>query len=153
MKVEKKSGKELIFHAVLFEAIAIGLVTPIASWFMNKPLHEIGVFTVLTCFIALTWNMVFNAMFERVKQKYDVSRTFKVRVIHITLFEIGLLSVVIPLAAWWLNISMVEALMFNISVVAFFVPYGFMYNLIFDKIRHYVKEKALNNSIDLKTIG
>ena len=39
----------------------------------------------------------------------------------------------IPLAAWWLNISLWQAFVLDIALVLFYLPYAFFYNLAYDK--------------------
>lgn len=151
LKVKKKNGKELFMHAMLFEAIAIFIITPVAAWIMNKPLMDMGVLAVMVSVIALLWNMLFNFLFEHFETKYGLYRTIKLRLIHVSLFEIGLLSVVVPLGAFWLDISFVKSFMLNIGLVSFFVPYAFIYNLVFDKIRHAMLNKNFDN-LEGKTI-
>jgi len=51
----------------------------------------------------------FNALFERLERKRGWTRTFAVRSVHALLFEAGLILAVVPLAAWWLDISLVRA--------------------------------------------
>ena len=40
-------------------------------------------------------------------------------------FELGLILIVIPLAAWWLNISLWQAFVLDIALVLFYLPYAF----------------------------
>ena len=51
------------------------------------------------------------------------------------MFEIGLLLVVVPLAAWWLGIGLWEAFLLDIAIALFFLPYTFIFNWSYDHIR------------------
>ena len=42
---------------------------------------------------------------------------------------------VVPVAAWWLNVSLVEALLLDLGIVLFFLPYTFCFNLAYDALR------------------
>ena len=42
---------------------------------------------------------------------------------------------VVPVAAWWLNVSLVEALLLDLGIVLFFLPYTFCFNLAYDAAR------------------
>jgi uncharacterized membrane protein len=50
-------------------------------------------------------------------------------------FEGGLVLVVVLLAAWWLSISYWEAFLLEMGLIAFFLPYTYVYNLMYDKVR------------------
>ena len=75
--------------------------------------------------IALVWNMIYNAGFDRLENRYGLTRNLRLRVIHAFGFELGLILIVIPLAAWWLNISLWQAFVLDIALVLFYLPYAF----------------------------
>ncbi|MGS1007516.1 multidrug/biocide efflux PACE transporter [Achromobacter anxifer] len=135
MTQAKKSIKERFLHAFLFEIIAIGLCAPAAAWAMGKSLFEMGVLTAVIAWIALVWNMIYNAGFDRIENRMGWTRTLRLRVVHAFGFELGLILIVIPLAAWWLNISLWQAFVLDIALVLFYLPYAFLYNLAYDRSR------------------
>lgn len=57
------------------------------------------------------------------------------RGLHAVGFEGGLVVIVVPLAAWWLGISLWQAFLLDISLLLFFLPYTYVYNLVYDKLR------------------
>ena len=119
MTQAKKSIKERFLHAFLFEILAIGLCAPVAAWAMGKSLFEMGVLTAVIAWIALLWNMIYNAGFDRLENRLGITRNLRVRVIHAFGFELGLILIVIPLAAWWLSISLWQAFVLDIGLVLF----------------------------------
>lgn len=135
MTQAKKTLKERFFHAFLFEILAIGLCAPIAAWTMGKSLFEMGLLTAAIAWIALFWNIIYNAAFDRLENRLGMTRTLRVRVAHVFGFELGLLLIVIPLAAWWLSISLWQAFVLDIALVLFYLPYAFFYNLAYDCAR------------------
>ncbi|WP_238923936.1 multidrug/biocide efflux PACE transporter [Achromobacter ruhlandii] len=135
MTQAKKTIKERFIHAFLFEILAIGLCAPVAAWAMGKSLFEMGVLTAVIAWIALVWNMIYNAGFDRLENRLGITRNLRVRVIHAFGFELGLILIVIPLAAWWLNISLWQAFVLDIALVLFYLPYAFFYNLGYDRAR------------------
>jgi uncharacterized membrane protein len=94
-----------------------------------------GLLTIMISTIAMLWNMVFNALFDRLQLRLGFHRTVAVRVAHAVGFEIGLVLAVVPLAAWWLGISLWTAFLLDIGIVLFFLPYTFFYNLAYDSLR------------------
>lgn len=135
MKQAKKTVKERFLHAFFFEIIAIGLCAPAVAWAMDKPLFEMGLLTMVIAWIALVWNMIYNAGFERLERRFGWQRTYRVRVVHAFGFECGLILIVIPLLAWWLKVSIWEAFVLDIALVLFYLPYAFFYNLAYDNLR------------------
>lgn len=138
MTQAKKTLKERFLHAFLFEILAIGLCAPVAAWAMGKSLFEMGVLTAVIAWIALVWNMIYNAGFDRIENRFGFTRNLRVRILHAFGFELGLILIVIPLAAWWLSISLWQAFVLDIALVLFYLPYAFFYNLGYDRARPHV---------------
>jgi uncharacterized membrane protein len=90
----------------------------------------------------MLWNMLFNALFDRLQLRLGFSRTLAVRAGHAVVFEIGLVLAVVPLAAWWLGISLWQAFLLDIGIVLFFLPYTFVYNLTYDNLRVRVMNRS-----------
>jgi uncharacterized membrane protein len=138
----KKSIVERIFHAFLFELIAIALTAAAIVWLMGKPLSHAGGLAIAISTIAMLWNMIFNAAFDRAQAKMQFQRTVTVRVMHSLLFEVGLTMVIVPLAAWGLEISLLDAFLLDIGVLLFFLVYSFAYNWFYDIVRARVLAKT-----------
>ncbi|MNW22254.1 Bacterial Transmembrane Pair family protein [compost metagenome] len=51
------------------------------------------------------------------------------------MFEAGLIVVLVPLAAWWLSIGLLEALLLDIGLILFFLPYTVAFNWSWDVLR------------------
>ena len=133
--VLQKSFAERIFHAFVFESIAIALTAAALVWLMDKPLSQAGWLAVAISTIAMLWNMAFNAAFDRAQLRMGFQRTIGVRVVHAALFEIGLTIAVVPLAAWALGISLLQALILDLGVLIFFLFYSFIFNWAYDIVR------------------
>lgn len=130
-----KSLKERAFHAALFELIGVLLFAPALAWVFDQPLGKMGAMTVMISTLAMLWNMVFNASFDRLRARLGFPMTVKVRALHAIAFEAGLVVAVVPLAAWWLSISLLEAFMLDIGLLLSFLPYTMVFNLVYDKVR------------------
>ena len=131
----QKSLKERFFHALGFEVLAIALCAPLGAWLLGYSLAHMGLLTLMVSLMAMTWNMVFNAIFDRAQRRMGFQRTLGARAVHAVLFEIGLIIAVVPLAAWWLDIGLWEAFVLDIAIVLFFLPYTFGFNWAYDHIR------------------
>ena len=85
--------------------------------------------------IAVVWNLIFNTLFERwesrqVRRGRSVGR----RIAHAIGFEGGLVFTLVPLFAWWLEISLWQAFVLDLGLIVFFLVYTFVFNLLFDRI-------------------
>ncbi len=130
-----KSFTERVLQAIGFEVLAVLLCTPLFAWVMSKPLLDMGVVTVANCFIALGWNVLFNGMFDRMRERFALVRNVWTRLLHALLFEGGLIVVSVPLVAWWLELSLLTALLLDIGVLLFFLPYTYLYHWAYDALR------------------
>lgn len=144
----QKSIKERFFHALGFELLAIAICAPLGAWLLGYSLAHMGLLTLMISLIAMVWNMLFNAVFDRAQQRLGFRRTLGARAAHSLIFEIGLILAVVPLAAWWLGIGLWEAFVLDIAIVLFFLPYTFAFNWSYDRLREVVvarqvRKKAL----------
>ena len=130
-----RSPAERTFHALCFEVLAIGISAPLAAWITGRSVLSMGILTAVIAVIAVLWNMLFNWFFDRAQSRYGFTRTFGVRALQATGFEAGLILIVIPLIAAWMHVSLWQALVLDIGLILFYLPYGFLYNLGYDKIR------------------
>lgn len=138
----QKSIKERFFHALGFEVLAIAICAPLGAWLLGYSLGHMGVLTLMISLIAMTWNMVFNALFDRAQRRIGFERKVLARLLHSLLFEVGLILAVVPLAAWWLNIGLWEAFVLDIGIALFFPPYSFAFNWTYDHMRAIVVARS-----------
>lgn len=131
----KKTLVDRLIHAVLFEMIALAICAPVMAWVMKRPLFDAGVLVMAVAFLAMAWNMAYNAMFDRLEARVGFSRAPVVRMLHAIGYEVGLIFAVVLLASWWFSITYWEAFLLEIGLVAFFLPYTYVFNLVYDKAR------------------
>ena len=125
-----RTTKDRIRHLVLFEVTALLILVPIGAVFFGFDPFEIH------RSFAAVWNYVYNLGFDRILKRLtgSVHKRMRVRVLHALLFEGGLVVMLVPLIAWWLDISLWEALVADIALVVFYVVFAFVYNLAYDHI-------------------
>jgi uncharacterized membrane protein len=74
-------------------------------------------------------------MFERWEaSRITRGRNFSRRVLHAVGFELGFLVVLMPVAAWWLDISYLRSFMLNLGLNIFFFVYTFAFTWAFDRV-------------------
>ncbi|MHC2333533.1 PACE efflux transporter [Bradyrhizobium sp. USDA 4454] len=131
-----RSFSDRVRHAVLFELIGIAIFTPAAAWLFNQPVAHMGVIGVVSATVATVWNLLFNLGFDRALVRFTgrVAKTMPIRVAHAMLFEAGLIVLLIPFVARYLGVSLWAALMMDISIVAFYLVYAFVFNIAYDRV-------------------
>lgn len=130
-----RSMKERFFHAVGFEVLAILTVSPLAAWAMGKPLFQMGALAIMLSSVALVWNMIYNAVFDRLLPRDKVKRGLLIRALHALGFEGGFILIGLPIAAMMLGIGLWQALLLEVAFFLFFLPYTMAYNWIWDNLR------------------
>ena len=145
-----RTHRDRIRHAVGFEIIALILSIPIMSFFFDFDIKDIGVIAIVGSIIATIWNYGFNIVFDKgmVRFKRSTFKTPAIRVLHVLLFESGLLMLYLPMVAWYLGISLWQAFIMDASLVGFYLFYNLSYNWAYDKIFpiqyfKYVENKAV----------
>ncbi|WP_417424946.1 PACE efflux transporter [Hoeflea sp.] len=131
-----RTTADRIRHALSFEIIALFIVTPAGAWAFGVPIHDIGVVAIISATIATGWNYLYNLLFDHALMRFNgtVRKTIAMRVAHATLFEAGLLIVLLPFIAWYLGIGLIEALMMDISFALFYLIYAFIFNWVYDLV-------------------
>lgn len=124
-----------VLQAVLYEAIAVAMVGPTVAWMFATSLQSSALLALAMSSIALAWNYVFNALFERWEARQVVKgRSLGRRLLHGIGFEGGLVLFLVPLMAWWLNISLLQALIADLAILAFFFVYAIVFTWAFDRV-------------------
>lgn len=124
-----------VLHAVLYEVCAMALLVPLGSMLLGHNLGHLGLLALLLSALAMLWNMLFNALFERLEHRRQWQRTWRVRSLHALGFEGGLVVLSVPLVAGWLEIGYWAALLVDIGVMGFFLPYTYVFNWGYDQLR------------------
>ena len=124
-----------VLQAVLYEVGAIAFVGPVLGFAFDKPASSTFLLAVVLSSIALGWNYVFNALFERWESRQLVKgRSFARRLAHGTGFEGGLTLILVPVMALWLDTTLLTAFVANLGLLAFFFVYAIGYTWAFDKV-------------------
>lgn len=124
-----------VLQAVLYEVFAIAFVGPVLSFAFDKPPASTMGLAVALSSIALGWNYLFNAIFERWESRQSVTgRSFARRLAHGIGFEGGLVVILIPVMAIWLDISPLDAFLANLGLLAFFFVYAIAFTWAFDRV-------------------
>ena len=131
-----QTRSDRIRHAISFEIIGLIISAPAAAFSFGMPIHDMGLVSLVSATIATLWNYAYNLLFDHamIKIAGSVSKTMAVRVIHAVIFELGLLIVLMPFIAWYLNVSLLQAFTMDISFAVFYIVYAFVFNWGYDQV-------------------
>ena len=124
-----------VVYITLYEGIAIVAASAGLALMTDAGLGHSGVLAVAASVIAVIWNLVFNALFERWESRQAVrGRSVRRRVAHAIGFEGGLIAFLVPMFAWGLGVTLWQALVMDLGLVVFFLVYTFAFNWAFDRV-------------------
>lgn len=129
------SKKERLFHAVLFEILAILISVLAVKLVSHYPTTETTFIILLISLIAVIWNMLFNWIFDLLFTAPRETRKIPLRLFHTILFEGGLLIFTLPMIVYVLNIGWLSAFLMDIGLTILILIYTFFFNLGYDHIR------------------
>ena len=124
-----------VVQAVLYEFFAIAFVGPVLGWAFGEPIGSTLLLAFVMSSVALAWNYVFNALFERWESRQSVKgRSFRRRLAHGLGFEGGLTIMLVPIMAAWLETTALNAFVANLGLLAFFFVYAIAFTWAFDRV-------------------
>jgi len=127
--------KRKLVYVTFYELIGLCMSTLGLAYLSNTQASHTGPLAVLITSIAMLWNLIYNSLFERwesgqTKRGRSVAR----RVAHAIGFQLTLVVYLIPLIAWWLDMTLVEAFVVDLAFIILVPCYTFAYNWAFDRI-------------------
>lgn len=129
------SLKERLLHSLLFEIGAVTVASVVVLALSPvKPSAAIGTGVAMSL-MAMVWNLVFNAGFDRIFTEPRQNRSFGLRLFHTISFELGLLVFTIPMIACLLGLTLWQALLADVGLTILITVYALIFNWIYDNIR------------------
>lgn len=124
-----------VLQAILYEIVAIAVVGPVLGLLFGKPMGSSLALAAVLSGIALCWNYVYNLLFETWESRQaSRRRTPGRRVLHGLGFEGGLVFLLVPVMAFWLQITMLAAFVANLGLLVFFFLYAIAFTWAFDAV-------------------
>ncbi|MDH4426394.1 MAG: PACE efflux transporter [Acidovorax sp.] len=124
-----------VIYVTLYELIAIAAATLGLAALTGQGAGHSSVVAVAASAIAVVWNLLFNWAFERWEARQVVrGRSVRRRIAHAIGFEGGLVFTLVPLFAWWFDVSLWQAFVMDLALIVFFLCYTFVFNWGFDRV-------------------
>lgn len=138
--------KRRMIHALSYEIILLVIIAILLGKIFDAPIEVTGLLGVIMAVTSVIWNMIFNTFFEKVERKYQFKRTIPIRILHAIGFEGGLMLATIPMIAYALNLSLLDAIMLDLALTTGILFYTFIFQWCYDLI----EEKLGINPKDIK---
>lgn len=127
--------KRRIVYVSSYEIIGMVISSVGLALLAGDSVEHTGPLSVMITTIAVTWNFIYNILYEKWEASQESkSRTVKRRIAHAIGFQITLVMFLIPLIAWWMNISLVAAFWLDVAFIIIIPIYTFIFNWTFDKL-------------------
>ncbi|QNX03949.1 PACE efflux transporter [Acinetobacter seifertii] len=127
--------KRRIVYVSSYEVIGMVISSVGLALLAGDSVEHTGPLSVMITTIAVTWNFIYNILYEKWEAWQDSkSRTVKRRIVHAIGFQITLVIFLIPLIAWWMDISLVAAFWLDVAFIIIIPIYTFIFNWTFDKL-------------------
>lgn len=131
-------------HALSFEIIALLIIIPAGQLLFDLPIHQIGTVALVGSLVATFWVYGYNYLFDLalLRTRRNLNKSLPMRLAHALLFEFGLLLILLPFIAWYLGVSLFDAFLTDIALVAFYIVYSFAFNWLYDLLFPLKREMA-----------
>ena len=129
-----RSAWDRLRHASSFELGGLALVSPLGAWAFDLLVADITVVRIACAIIATVWTYAYNLAFDTILQRLrgGPEKSVLMRALQAVLFEVGLLAMLTPLLAWYLEISLRYAFLMDVAFAFVYVVYAFAFNWTYD---------------------
>lgn len=127
--------KRRIVYVSSYEIIGMIISSVGLAILAADSIEHTGPLSVMITTIAVTWNFIYNILYEKWEAKQSSHiRTVKRRVGHAIGFQLTLVLFLIPLISWWMDISLIAAFWLDVAFIIIIPIYTFIFNWSFDKL-------------------
>lgn len=127
--------KRRIVYVSSYEVIGMIISSVGLAILAGDSVEHTGPLSVMITTIAVTWNFIYNVLYEKWEARQSSNiRTVKRRVGHAIGFQLSLVLFLIPLIAWWMDISLIAAFWLDVAFIIIIPIYTFIFNWGFDKL-------------------
>ena len=146
--------KRRVTYVFFYEVLSFLICAMILAVLSVSTISHTGPLSLLIAVIAVSVNFFYNYAFEWwEKRQHSKTRTIFRRVVHAIGFQAVLVTILIPLIAWWMQISLVKAFLLDFSLMIIIPCYTFVYNYFFDHLfglpSHLLETKPLPSTTKL----
>ncbi|MFT5722773.1 MAG: putative membrane protein [Motiliproteus sp.] len=126
-----------IRYVLMFEALLIASLAPVLAWILERDSLDIGLMAIILSLKAMVLNLIYNYGFDRMdvrRGRVPTDRSWKGRMFHALGLELVLTFTSLPIVMWWLELSLWQALMIDISLMCVVVLYTLVFTRVYDQV-------------------
>lgn len=124
-----------VAYVTLYEIFAVAATSFGLSAMTGESAAHSSIIATVTAAIAVAWNVIWNSLFERWEARQARrGRSLWRRIAHALGMEGGLVVMLVPLFAWWFEVSLWQAFIMDLWLLLYFLVYTFVFNWTFDRI-------------------
>ena len=128
-------ARRRLTYVLLFEGIGIVLAGGFLAAFSGEAIGPTGIIAGDSPASPSAREYLFNTASEAWEaRRTRRGRPFSYRVAHAIGFEVTLSMLLVPVIAWWMDITLYQALVYEIGLITLFMAYTFVFNLGFDRV-------------------
>lgn len=132
-----RTGLDRLRYALLFEGILVVALSVALALLFDRSLLEMSGLSIALSLIALAINFIYNYVFDKLdvrRGRVPTERTVGWRIVHAVGFEATLVLVNLPLFILWMDWSIWQALLFDVTAMAAIVVYTYFFTLAYDHL-------------------
>lgn len=134
-KLQLQGPWRRVVYVSLYELFAVMATSFGLSAMTGESAAHSSLIAMVTAAIAVAWNVIWNHLFERWEARQaQRGRSLWRRIAHAFGMEGGLVLILVPLFAWWFEVSLWQAFIMDLWLLLFFLGYTFVFNWTFDRI-------------------
>lgn len=137
-------SKRRIVHALSYEIILLVIIAIALSFIFEVPMEVTGTLGIAMAVTSVVWNMVFNHFFEKYEQRKKLQRTIRVRILHAIGFEGGLMLATIPMVAYAMDMTILQAILLDLGMTSCILVYTFIFQWCYDLVEDRMGIKPLH---------
>ena len=132
-----RTAGDRLRYSLLFELLLVSILTVVGALVLERQVLDVGVLMVVLAIKAMLFNLAYNWLFDRLDVRagrVPTMRSFAGRIVHAIGFECGLVLTSLPLVIWWLDLTLLQALMMDFAVTSFVVVYTVAFGWGYDRL-------------------
>jgi uncharacterized membrane protein len=124
-----------LVYAISFETLGTVVATLGLLAMSDASVGQSFSLSVIAATVALCWSYAFNSVFEAWEARQPKrGRPWQRRALHALLFEGGLVVILVPVVAFWLDVGLRQALHYELGLIVLFIVYTYVFTWGFDAI-------------------
>jgi uncharacterized membrane protein len=139
--------KERLLQVLLYEVLALALVSPLYSFVTGKSIESCLELLVIFSLVAMVWTFKFNWIFQKLVGCRRVSQVR--RAIHAVGLELSMAAITLPITMAWMGYDLLTGIVSSAGLTAAYCLYGYLFFFGYDKARDLLSKEVFDTKGDI----